>query len=53
MPGRRKVCFSPTIDRRHIPEAPAFTDLTWYLRALVPVRATIGLEGYEAKEIKY
>ncbi|MFE6906794.1 hypothetical protein [Streptomyces erythrochromogenes] len=53
MPGRTKVCFSPTIDRRHIPEAPAFADLAWYLHALVPVLATTGLEGYEAKEIKY
>ncbi|MFE5676771.1 hypothetical protein ACFQ7B_14560 [Streptomyces erythrochromogenes] len=53
MPGRTKVCFSPSIDRRHIPEAPAFTDLAWYLHALVPVLATTGLEGYEAKEIQY
>ncbi|MFE1484049.1 hypothetical protein ACFW80_24515 [Streptomyces fimicarius] len=53
MPGRKKVLFSPSIDRRRIPAAPEFTDLAWYLRALVPALVTTGLEGYEAKEIKY
>ncbi|THA71169.1 hypothetical protein E6P78_08005 [Streptomyces sp. A0958] len=53
MPGRKEVFFSPSIDRRHIPAAPAFTDLAWYLHALVPALVTTGLEGYEAKEIKY
>ncbi|NEB99818.1 hypothetical protein [Streptomyces anulatus] len=53
MPGRKEVLFSPSIDRRHIPAAPAFTDLAWYLHALVPVLVTTGLEGYEAKEIKH
>ncbi len=53
MPGRKKVLFSPSIDRRHIPAAPEFTDLAWYLHALVPALVTTGLEGYEAKEIKY
>lgn len=53
MPGRIEVSFAPTIDRRRIPAAPEFTDLAWYLHALVPALVTTGLEGYEAKEIKY
>ncbi|MEV1043487.1 hypothetical protein AB0J01_44415 [Streptomyces sp. NPDC050204] len=53
MPGRTDVSFMPTIDRRHIPAAPEFTDLAWYLHALVPALVMAGLEGYEAKEIHY
>ncbi|MFE3431185.1 hypothetical protein [Streptomyces sp. NPDC059171] len=53
MPGRKEALFSPSINRRHIPAAPALTDLAWYLHALVPALAAAGLEGYEAKEIKY
>ncbi|MFJ6793839.1 hypothetical protein [Streptomyces sp. NPDC091268] len=53
MPGRVEVSFVPTIDRRRISGAPEFTDLAWYLHALVPALITTGLEGYEAKEIGY
>ncbi|MFF9575175.1 hypothetical protein ACF1BA_08220 [Streptomyces rubiginosohelvolus] len=53
VPGRTEVSFVPTIDRRRIPAAPEFTDLAWYLNALVPAFVGVGLEGYEAKEIKY
>ncbi|MFV5997305.1 hypothetical protein ACNPQM_34170 [Streptomyces sp. NPDC056231] len=53
LPGRTDVSFTPTIDRRRIPAAPEFTDLAWYLHALVPALVTTGLEGYEAKEIRY
>ncbi|MFE5859221.1 hypothetical protein ACFQ77_01530 [Streptomyces virginiae] len=52
-PGRTEVCFSPVIDRRRIPAAPEFTDLAWYLHALVPGLVTAGLKGYEAHEIRY
>ncbi|MFE2021551.1 hypothetical protein ACFW9O_26270 [Streptomyces sp. NPDC059499] len=51
--GRTGVFFIPTIDRRRIPAAPEFTDLSWYLNALVPALATAGLRGYEAHEIRY
>ncbi|MFI8966939.1 hypothetical protein ACIGO8_33065 [Streptomyces sp. NPDC053493] len=47
---RREVSFLPTIDRRSIPDAPQFTDLAWYLAALVPPLLWAGLEGYEARE---
>ncbi|MFB7211739.1 hypothetical protein [Streptomyces sp. NPDC056255] len=53
MPGRADVSFTPTIDRRHIPAAPEFTDLAWYLHALVPALVMAGLEAYEAKEVRY
>ncbi len=53
LPGRMEVTFVPTIDRRRIPAAPEFTDLAWYLNALVPAFVGTGLEGYEAQEIKY
>lgn len=53
MPGRTDVSFVPTIDRRRIPTAPEFTDLAWYLHALVPALVTAGLNGYEANEIRY
>ncbi|MYV60946.1 hypothetical protein GTW37_17100 [Streptomyces sp. SID4931] len=53
MPGRTEVSFVPTIDRRRIPAALEFTDLAWYLSALVPAFVGVGLEGYEAKELKY
>ncbi|MFE2853907.1 hypothetical protein ACFXJO_22610 [Streptomyces lavendulae] len=49
-PQRRKVSFLPTINRRRIPNAPKFTDLAWYLHALVPSLLRVGLEGYEARE---
>ncbi|MFF8381220.1 hypothetical protein ACF07V_34440 [Streptomyces sp. NPDC015661] len=47
---RREVSFLPTINRRRIPDAPKFTDLAWYLHALVPSLLWAGLEGYEARE---
>ncbi|MFD5200410.1 hypothetical protein ACFWM7_09720 [Streptomyces sp. NPDC058375] len=53
LPGRTEVAFVPTIDRRSVPAAPGFTDLAWYLRALVPAFVGTGLEGYEAVEIKH
>ncbi|WP_406349157.1 hypothetical protein OHA44_36350 [Streptomyces sp. NBC_00144] len=53
MPGRRELSFVPSHDRRRIPAAPEFTDLAWYLHALVPAFVTMGLEGYEAREIRY
>ncbi|MFF1400159.1 hypothetical protein ACFVZD_41110 [Streptomyces sp. NPDC058287] len=52
-PGRTNISFVPTIDRRGIPTSPEFTDLAWYLHALVPALVTAGLEGYEANEIHY
>ncbi|MFF5933278.1 hypothetical protein [Streptomyces sp. NPDC012508] len=51
--GRTDICFVPTIYRRPLPSAPEFTDLAWYLHALVPALVTAGLEGYEAKEVGY
>ncbi|MET7645831.1 hypothetical protein ABZS83_19765 [Streptomyces sp. NPDC005426] len=53
LPGRTDVSFVPSIDRRRLPAAPEFTDLAWYLHALVPALVTAGLTGYEAKEIRY
>ncbi|WP_329378556.1 hypothetical protein OG625_10285 [Streptomyces sp. NBC_01351] len=53
MPGRTDVSFVPSCDRRHIPAAPEFTDLAWYLHALVPALVRAGLEGYEAREVRY
>ncbi|WP_329127542.1 hypothetical protein [Streptomyces sp. NBC_01465] len=53
LPGRTDVSFVPTIDRRRIPAAPEFTDLAWYLHALVPPLVPAGLEGYKATEIRY
>ncbi|MGW2672753.1 hypothetical protein ACWC5F_32560 [Streptomyces sp. NPDC001272] len=47
---RKEVSFLPTIARRCIPDAPRFTDLAWYLHALVPSLLWAGLEGYEARE---
>jgi hypothetical protein len=50
---RRRVAFLPTVDRRCIPQAPEFTDLAWYLHALVPALLGAGLEDYEASEVRY
>ncbi|MCY0938457.1 hypothetical protein [Streptomyces sp. H34-S4] len=36
-----------------ISTAPEFTDLAWYLHALVPALVTAGLRGYEAMEVRY
>ncbi|MFJ1869778.1 hypothetical protein ACIOD1_34890 [Streptomyces sp. NPDC088097] len=51
--GRTGLSFVPTIDRRSVPAAPEFTDLAWYLHALVPALVTAGLKGYEAHEVRY
>ncbi|MFF8196311.1 hypothetical protein ACF05L_36850 [Streptomyces bobili] len=52
-PGRTDASFVPGIDRRCIPGAPEFTDLAWYLHALVPALITAGLKGYEAREVHH
>ncbi|WP_369780059.1 hypothetical protein [Streptomyces sp. R33] len=49
-PQRRELSFLPTIYRRGIPGAPKFTDLAWYLHALVPSLLRVGLTDYEARE---
>ncbi|MFD4173716.1 hypothetical protein [Streptomyces anulatus] len=49
--GRSHCSFIPTIDRRGLSAAPAMTDLAWYLNALVPPLLTIGLAGYEARDL--
>ncbi|MFI6648224.1 hypothetical protein ACIBI8_11400 [Streptomyces sp. NPDC050529] len=50
---RADVSFVPSIDRRRVPSAPEFTDLAWYLNALVPALVTAGLREYEAREVRY
>nr|WSX53595.1 hypothetical protein OG409_34560 [Streptomyces sp. NBC_00974] len=52
-PGRTDVSFVPSVERRLVPSAPQFTDLAWYLHALVPALITAGLRGYEAREVRY
>lgn len=47
-PGRSRCHFIPTIDRRSLPGAPEFTDISWYLNALVPALLPVGLLSYEA-----
>ncbi|AGS67148.1 hypothetical protein [Streptomyces collinus] len=49
--GRSHCSFIPTIDRRSLPAAPAFTDLAWYLNALVPPLLTLGLANYTARDL--
>jgi hypothetical protein len=51
--GRTDASFVPSIDRRRVPAAPEFTDLAWYLQALVPALITAGLRGYEAREVRH
>jgi len=51
--GRTDASFVPIIDRRRVPAAPEFTDLAWYLQALVPALITAGLRGYEAREVRH
>ncbi|MFC8226464.1 hypothetical protein [Streptomyces sp. NPDC057287] len=51
--GRTDVSFVPSINRRRIQAAPEFTDLAWYLHSLVPALVAVGLEGYEANEVRY
>lgn len=53
MPGSTDVSFVPSGDPRRVPAVPEFTDLAWYLHALVPALVTAGLEGYEAREVRY
>ncbi|WP_405725412.1 hypothetical protein OG607_20885 [Streptomyces sp. NBC_01537] len=52
-PGRTRCAFSPTINRRSLPDAPAFTDVSWYLQALVKPLLPIGLHSYEACDIGF
>lgn len=49
--GRTHCSFTPMIDRRSLPGAPAFTDMAWYLNALVPPLLAIGLVSYEARDL--
>ncbi|MEV5607693.1 hypothetical protein [Streptomyces sp. NPDC052225] len=46
-PGRTECSFAPTINRRSIDDAFHFTDMSWYLGALVPRLIPLGLTGYE------
>ncbi|MFF3127439.1 hypothetical protein ACFVRD_35260 [Streptomyces sp. NPDC057908] len=50
-PHRTACSFSPTINRRSLPGSAGFTDVSWYLHALVPPLLALGLEGYEARDI--
>ncbi|NBE56997.1 hypothetical protein [Streptomyces boluensis] len=52
-PHRTECAFIPTIHRRELPGAPRFTDLSWYLGALVPPLLTVGLRSYEAQDIAH
>ncbi|KOG44884.1 hypothetical protein ADK75_33940 [Streptomyces virginiae] len=49
--GRSHCSFIPTIDRRRLSEAPALTDMAWYLSALVPPLLAMGLASYEARDL--
>lgn len=51
--GRMECWFSPTIDRRGIADAEIFTDVSWYLQQLIPTLLSIGLNGYEARDLPY
>ncbi|MET9515758.1 hypothetical protein [Streptomyces sp. NPDC002994] len=42
--------FIPTINRRNLPGSRLFTDVAWYLSALVPALLAVGLAGYEARD---
>ncbi|MFF2008324.1 hypothetical protein ACFVWY_04495 [Streptomyces sp. NPDC058195] len=50
-PGRMACSFIPTINRRCLPDAVDFTDLSWYMHTLVPPLLTVGLTSYEACDI--
>ncbi|MEU5973095.1 hypothetical protein [Streptomyces globisporus] len=50
-PGRSHCSFIPTIDPQGLSEAPALTDVAWYLNALVPPLLAAGLAGYEARDL--
>jgi hypothetical protein len=50
-PGRTTCSFIPTINRRCLPASAQFTDLSWYMHTLVPPLLTVGLKGYEARDI--
>jgi hypothetical protein len=52
-PHRTACSFSPTINRRSLPSSPGFTDVSWYLHTLVPALLTVGLDGYEARDIGF
>ncbi|MFJ8697339.1 hypothetical protein [Streptomyces roseolilacinus] len=50
-PYRMTCSFTPTINRRHLPDSVDFTDLSWYMHTLVPPLLTVGLKSYEAIDI--
>ncbi|MBD0740268.1 hypothetical protein [Streptomyces sp. CBMA29] len=50
-PGRMSCSFTPTINRRRLPDSVDFTDLSWYMHTLVPPLLTVGLKSYEACDI--
>ena len=49
--GRSECAFIPSIDRRSLSGAPSLTDMAWYVNALVPPLLTVGLTGYEARDL--
>ncbi|WP_406361067.1 hypothetical protein [Streptomyces sp. NBC_01579] len=53
LPRRTACSFIPTINRRKLSGSSDFTDVGWYLHALVPSLLTVGLEGYEARDIGF
>ncbi|WP_225850133.1 hypothetical protein [Streptomyces sp. HPF1205] len=51
-PGRKEVSFMPNINRKPLIEGSNMTDIPWYLSQLVPPLLTIGLNGYEARDLQ-
>lgn len=49
--GHLTCSFIPTIDRRGLPGAEDFTDISWYLHALIPPLLSVDLLGYEACDL--
>ncbi|MBP0456364.1 hypothetical protein [Streptomyces montanisoli] len=50
-PGRRMVSFTPSIYRRQLVEGSSITDIAWYLGQFAGPLATLGLSGYEARDV--
>ncbi|MEU9945580.1 hypothetical protein [Streptomyces lavendulae] len=44
-PGHMTCSVTPTINRRYLPDLVDFTDLSWYMRTLVPPLLTVGLRA--------
>ncbi len=42
----------PNINRKPLIEGSNMTDIPWYLSQLVPPLLTIGLNGYEARDLQ-